>query len=623
MAVAGRFAGGYVAADDHLRDKPLRQFVGQVEAQHVGRLGATEVAAVQRSHFAGGNCRHVDLRQADALLPGEVFGKLDDPLAGNANRPLCGRDRNCRADAFGGHEPQDIGRAVRWQRPAGEAGETRGVSLSPLRRGTTILWTVTSDPSQSRWSLPFSMPQSADPRRRSTERLLRIAAYALLAVIFLAVAVQFQHGTVKRLNDGSATTKGAMARWRGAFRDFWAGEDIYDTKLHPNMPFTVIVLSPLAYLPPSAMAATLSALKLATLAVSILMAARIAGHGRGRTCDWVIGLALLWSMQMLISDIQHGNTNIFVLGLIVLHLWLFRRGQDIPAGAALAAAICLKMTPALFVLYWLYQRNWKLLGATVVAGLVFAVGVPVVAVGPSRYMTLMGSWLNKLIIPGLVKGAWYPIHINQSLPGVMSRYFLAGPNGDAFWNPDDFRYGDHGCGGWITLAALPETVVKAMVRCGQVLVVAAMAWGIGWRKLPRDDGRRMLHYGMITLGMMILNQRTWQHHAVVLLIAVVAIWQAIAFGRMQRRARRWALGLMIAAGPLLWLNASDLYKVLAKVMGQSSKVGERWADYVDAYGPTFWFFMLLLGTSVLLARSMRQVEPPYAPQRQTLRDELT
>ena len=567
----------------------------------------------------------------------------------------------------------------------GEAGETRGVSLSPLWRRTTILWAVTSDLSQSRWSLPFSMPQSADPRRRSTERLLRIAAYALLAVIFLAVAAQFQHGTVRRLPDGfvhfrrgefdrgqmdrpasgkplhllkksirltiriradapyrqpgrlrpylrnrstlkeerPATTKGAMARWRGAFRDFWAGEDIYDTKLHPNMPFTVIVLSPLAYLPPAATAATLSGLKLATLAVSILMAARIAGHGRGRTCDWVIGLALLWSGQMLISDIQHGNTNIFVLGLIVLHLWLFRRGRDIPAGVALAAAICLKMTPALFVLYWLYQRNWRLLGATVVAGLVFAVGVPVVAVGPSRYVTLMGSWLNKLIIPGLVKGAWYPIHVNQSLPGVMSRYFLTGANGDAFWNPDDFRYGDHGCGGWITLAALPGPVVKAMVRCGQVLVAAAMAWGIGWRKLPRDDGRRMLHYGMITLGMMILNQRTWQHHAAVLLIAVVAIWQAIAFGRMPRRSRRRALAGMLLAGPLLWLNASDLYKVLAKATGDGPLVGEYLADYVDAYGPTFWFFMLLLGTSVLLARSMRQVEQPYAPQRQTLRDELT
>lgn len=449
----------------------------------------------------------------------------------------------------------------------------------------------------------------------------------LLAIILLAVAVQFQHGTTKRLAEaGHKSHKGAIARWRGAFRDFWAGENIYTRQagLHPNMPFTVILLSPLAYLPPGAMAAALSGLKLATLAASILMAASIAGHRRQRTCDWVIGLALLWSLQMVISDIQHGNTNVFVLGLILLHLWLFRRGKDVPAGAALAAAICLKMTPALFVLYWLYQRNWRLLGATVAAGFVLAVGVPVLAVGPGRYMTLMDSWLNNLIIPGLVKGAWYPIHINQSLPGVMSRYFLAGPNGNAFWNPDDYAiYGTQPDSGWITLVALPELLVKTIIRCVQVLVVAVVAWGIGWRRLPRDDGRRMLHYGMVTLGMMILNQRTWMHHAPVLLIAAVAIWQAIAFGRMPRLRRKLALLGMLLAGPLLWLNASDLYKVLAKAMGRSSQVGQYWADYVDAYGPTFWFFVLLLGVSVLLARSMRRVHQPYATARQRLSDELT
>ena len=479
-------------------------------------------------------------------------------------------------------------------------------------------------PDHAEWSLPLKMPYSSDPRRRRTERALRVGAYALLAVILVAVAVQFQHGTMERLADDGPTSKGAMARWRSAFHKFWAGEDIYAESRHPNMPFTVILLSPLAYLPPAAMAAALSALKLAVLAASILMAARLAGHGRSGTRDWIVGLALLWSLQLLISDIQHGNTNIFVLGLILLHLWLYRSGKDLSAGAALAAAICLKMTPALFVLYWLYQRNWRLVAGAAAAGLVFVVGVPLVALGPARFELLMASWLRELIVPGLVKGAWYPIHVNQSLSGVMSRYFLAGPNGDVFWNPDDYHlHGQQPHTGWITLVALSESTVKMMIRGGQLLVVGAMAWAIGWRKLPRDDGRRMLHYGMITLGMMILNQRTWQHHATVLLIAVVAIWRAIAFGRMCRRARRWSLGLMIAAGPLLWLNASDLYKVLAKATGDDPQVGEFMADYADAYGPTFWFFVLLLGVSVLLARAMRDVDPPYAGRRQTLSDELT
>ena len=78
----------------------------------------------------------------------------------------------------------------------------------------------------------------------------------------------------------------------------------------------------------------------------------------------MLGLGLLWVLMFVIGDLQHGNTHVLVLGAITLHLWLYRRGHDWAAGGALALAICLKMTPALFVLYWLYQRNWKLLGGT-------------------------------------------------------------------------------------------------------------------------------------------------------------------------------------------------------------------------------------------------------------------
>ena len=66
------------------------------------------------------------------------------------------------------------------------------------------------------------------------------------------------------------------------------------------------------------------------------------------------------------------------------------------------------------------------------------------------------------IVPGLVKGAWYPIHVNQSLPAVAGRYFLAGEGGDVFWNPDDHAYGQHGRGHWITLAALSPATVRTI-----------------------------------------------------------------------------------------------------------------------------------------------------------------
>ncbi|KKK74354.1 hypothetical protein LCGC14_2884620, partial [marine sediment metagenome] len=264
---------------------------------------------------------------------------------------------------------------------------------------------------------------------------------------------------------------GAIGRWRKAVRRFWAGENIYlavppggrdpnlhprdkPVRLHPNMPFVLMLMTPFAYLSVGAMALSWSILKLVVLIVTVLMTAELVAHKDKRPADWIIALGLAWALLPLVGDVQHGNTNVFVLGAVAGHLWLFRRGRDLAAGAVLALAICLKMTPAIFVLYWLYQRNWKLLAASATGLVVFAAVIPAATVGPTHYAALMQSWLDNLIVPGLLKGAWYPVHVNQSLSGVMSRYFLDGQNGNIFWNPDDNLYDVQDKFGWISRVLL-------------------------------------------------------------------------------------------------------------------------------------------------------------------------
>jgi len=305
----------------------------------------------------------------------------------------------------------------------------------------------------------------------------------------------------------------------------------------------------------------------------------------------------------------------------VLHLWLYRRGRDALGGVSLALAICLKMTPALFVLYWAYQRCWKLLVWTAVALVIFAVVIPAGVLGPQRYADVTGTWLENLIVPGLVKGAWYPIHINQSIPGVFARYLLGepNPNGDIFWNPDDNDYEYQDQHGWIAVAWLSDGTVKWLIRLAQVVVLGLAAWAIGLRKLPRDDGRRALHYGLIVCGMMLLNQRTWDHHAGVLLIANVAAWYAIGFARIGRRARVAAFGLMALVWPLVWLVGSGTFKLAAQMLGHGRDAGEIWADYADAYGPTFLSFVALFAACVVLSAALRTSRSPYHVERCSLR----
>ena len=512
------------------------------------------------------------------------------------------------------------------------------------------------------WSLPLRTPSPLDPRKRKQVKILRAAAYTVLAAALIIPCVQFQIQTMRNIRRAEefdrkhpdwtpavpagggpkrpGAHKGAIGRWGKAVRQFWAGGNIYvkraDTHeekqdpedqpgqqrvwLHPNMPFTVVLLTPFAYLPPQVMAACWSLLKLAALIATILMLADLARHGQRRIPDWVLALGLVWSLAMIIDDMLHGNTNVLVLAAIVFHLWAYRRGRDYWSGVILALAICLKMTPAIFLLYWGYQRNWKLLAGVTVGLVIMAVVIPAVALGPAHYADLTGTWLENLIIPGLVKGEWYPIHINQSISGVFGRYFLPEnhPGGNIFWNPDDNPYETQEKFAWITLAGMSPFAVKLLVRTAQLAVLALAGWAIGWRKLPRNDGRRLLHYGLVVTAMLLLNQRTWGHHAVVMLIATVAIWEGIAFGRIPRAVRFCTLVLALLSGVILWTSRSGSVEFIARIFGSSKDHAATLSDVIKAYGPMFYHLLMLLGVSALLSVALRKSDPPYADERQKL-----
>jgi hypothetical protein len=489
---------------------------------------------------------------------------------------------------------------------------------------------------------PYSQPVPAGPGGRRAATVARVCAYCVLAAALIVPAVRFTHDTAEAVSAGAASDgdrvkshKGAIGRWCKAVGPFWEERNIYLTQeqlgkavgpgnpaLHPNMPFVVVLISPLAYMPATWMAMLWSLLKIVAVLASLLMAARIAAPDGRRIPDWVLALGVLWIVLPVTDDMLHGNTNAFVMAAVVLQFWLYRKGREYLGGAALSLAICLKMTPGIFLLYWAYQRSWKVLVGAVAGLVVLAVVIPAAAVGPTRYAELTGTWLDNLIVPGLVEGAWYPIHVNQSLGGVLSRYLL--PRGEAdsniYWNPDDNPYDRQTEFGWIGLAALSERTVKAVFRLCQVSLLALGAWAIGWRRLPRDDARRALHYGVVTALMLLLNQRTWEHHMPVLLVAWVAVWFAVAFGRLGKGVRPAALAVTLLAGAVYWLSRSDLLKTAARALGQSRAQAESTADVVSAYGPAFLYVLLAFAACVALSVALRRRGEPYAEVRQKVGD---
>lgn len=470
----------------------------------------------------------------------------------------------------------------------------------------------------------------ASPPLSPQQRWWRFAGYALIVALLVLPVIQFQNATMKALRRAQSPEaamqpdvkkhRGAIGRWRDEIRQFWNGQNIYLAPLppeeyvprprdalptkHPNMPFVVVLLTPFAYMPVPAMALTYNLLKLLAAALTILGAIAIANDGDDdeddrRMPDWLALLGALAGITFIVGDIQHGNTNTFVALAVVAHLWLFRRGHDALSGATLALGICLKLTPALFILYWAYQRQWKVLLACAIA-LPMLIFSPAIFVDWSFFALALSTWWNELVHPGLIRANWYPVHVNQSLPAMVGRYFTSGDSGNIFWDPDDAPVPTEF--GWITLLHLGPQAAKWIVRGIQVAMVITAAVAIGWRRLRRDDGRRALHAGIVCSLMLLLNQRTWDHHATHLVIAHLALAYAAAFANLPMATRRNLAIAQLASVLLLLFVSGDVLEAIA---------GEEGSDRLIAYGTAFWHFLLVWLLCAYASFRLRRVEPPY------------
>lgn len=325
---------------------------------------------------------------------------------------------------------------------------------------------------------------------------------------------------------------------------------------HPNMPFVVILLTPLSKLPPLTEAVAVIVLQLAALGAAVYWACWAVNHDGRKMADWVLGLALVFAMPLVIADIQQGNTNTFVLAALAGHLFLYRRGQDQWAGAALALAICFKLTPLLFALYWLYQRNWKLLGGLVIALAAMVVLTPLVLLGWARYIILTDGWLR----------------------------YVGGYLDAAYLSADGFN------------------VLLAAKLAGLVL----LAWAIGWRRLSRDDGRRGLHYALVLAAVLLLTGQTRLESAAPMLVAYLAVWYALACGRLPAWMRLGAMAIVLAGGVPLY---AMVIAGFAPIAGQSA---EGLSKVLAAGGSaTFKWLMAFLAAAFILLEGLGRQDEPY------------
>ncbi len=378
------------------------------------------------------------------------------------------------------------------------------------------------------------------------------------ALVVLGVAVQQYYRVTLKLRDPLGGHINDFDRWMLMTPAFVRDGADYVNDLLPTPPISLIALAPFTALSrPTAQFA------------------------------WVclkLPLALL-----VFVDMQEGQTNFLALAPLVAGLYVAQRETrraEIAAGLLIGFASAMKVTPAVFAVYFAWRRRWAVAAAAAAGGAASLLVVPALVFGWSQNLRWLGQWGRIMILPYLVRGT-VVYATSQSVGSFALRFFSAVP---AFETSRAGLSEPH----YMNLFAFSPGAVFAAVRAVMVGVgIAGLIWMR--RPLPTLQCRRYLvEVGAAAAFMLWFSERTWVHHYVSFILTLAAAGATMsdpAESEARRRLVRAALVLFAAAT----LLASEAGRVL----------GANGVDWAKGAGVFLWPSVIL---TVAVTCRWRRVE---------------
>lgn len=352
---------------------------------------------------------------------------------------------------------------------------------------------------------PRPVPPRAAPRR--------------VVLVLVAAAVACWAGAVAAVFAGPGEGFIDLVVYRAGGRAWATGVALYgpqfpDLVTPRPLPFTyppisAVLFAPLAAVPLPVAAAALTAASLAALAGLLLLVARRLEPDPARAALLAGSVVVLGTLSEPVREtLTFGQVNLLLAGLVAADCLLVRTRW--PRGALIGLAAAVKLTPAVFVLYFVARRQWR---PALVAAAAFGVATGIGFLAAPR--SSVGYWFGVLGDPDRIGSAAFAS--NQSLAGLLRRLGALPPAGTVLW-----------------------AVLSAVV----VLVALVAVHRLRGRA---DDVGALL---VVAAAGLLCSPVSWSHHwvwaAPAVLWAAHRAWGAASW-------RRWALvvtaGAVFAVGP--------------------------------------------------------------------------
>jgi alpha-1,2-mannosyltransferase len=413
------------------------------------------------------------------------------------------------------------------------------------------------------------------------ELTLRPAVYAVGALVVLS---QWARVILRPEGDFGL-------HWRFGAR-FWAGEFLYAGNMHaPYPPFWAVACTPLALRSMPEMRTLLYPLGLVPLAALLWILHRLTRRHLPLAEPrrfWAATLALALSSRFLIRELPENGPNLMLVALAWGAVFLWVRGRDRLGGVCLGLAIALKCTPALFLAYFAWRRQWRLVAGAALAAALFTLS-PALRQGPSGYARHMEYWTSRcwrgLTQPDPLYGVLKQEEVkNLSLRPGLARFLIHLP-------PDHKGYCGHP---WhVDFLDLPPAAAGVVVKVVMFLLLGGVAWVLRHPAPRRDDPRVLWECAAVSVLMLLYSPVTWRQHCVGVIPAFYLISLTAA---MRGGLPRWMVRALAA------------YVVLVLVLDRGV-VGRELTLLLDSYSVTTWSLLMLLAVT-LGGRALAAHEEP-------------
>ncbi|PTR32176.1 alpha-1,2-mannosyltransferase [Rhodococcus sp. OK519] len=204
---------------------------------------------------------------------------------------------------------------------------------------------------------------------------------------------------------------------------FAAGDPLYGempaTFFGQHLPFTypplaAVVFAPMSWISLQAAGAVLTVLSLLALVATLVLALASVGVRPRTTLIWtaLAGAAAALTLEPVSSTFDYGQVNILLMVFVAADCLL--KKTPWPRGILIGLVAAVKLTPAVFILYFLLRKDFRSAVTTGVSFVVFgAIGFLVARADSWEY------WTDTLFDSSRIGGPAYPA--NQSITGVLAR----------------------------------------------------------------------------------------------------------------------------------------------------------------------------------------------------------